>query len=275
MKKLLIITLALITAAGAFALDRVKYPVVERSEQTFTVSGEKRTFTSYDAPAFYRIRMEGDFSYYNASCSLLMPEHFDKHDVEPLQRCILTRLADYVGYGDDPKPVFNTVDDAITALTAPDTEMKEVHPLGFIPEEAEDEMLFANVNVEVARQTADFIAFSFHSQHFMGGVASEGTKYLNYDLKHGRELEIGDIVSDKALQLVIAELKAMKIWNELWDEFKAAPYIAKGFYLSDTTLLLTYPRYEISYGAMGPVEVELPLAKVDKYLTPLAKQLIK
>ena len=74
---------------------------------------------------------------------------------------------------------------------------------------------------------------------------------------------------------MIAELKAMNIWDELWDEFKAAPYIAKGFYLSDTALLLTYPRYEISYGAMGPVEVELPLAKVDKYLTPLAKQLIK
>lgn len=131
------------------------------------------------------------------------------------------------------------------------------------------------ISQKVKRNTTDFVSFVTENYIFTGGAHGTTSWYprtINVTAENPHDLTLGELFTiDDYLDKINAIIKQKvednpDIYSELWEE----PIVTKDnenrFYLTDDSLVIYFPPYELSYYAKGFIEFPIELKDLSPYL---------
>lgn len=137
---------------------------------------------------------------------------------------------------------------------------------------------FYEQNVELCRNDSNVISFCESFNEYTGGAhGMYGVEGKTFDVKSGRELQLGDILMDsegfysKATDYILQKLDE-EYGEELFPEYEETVRTDTfgenpvSWYLDDTGIVIDYALYEITPYAAGAPEVILPYDEFAAYI---------
>ncbi len=131
------------------------------------------------------------------------------------------------------------------------------------------------ITQKVKRNTDDFISFIMEHYIFTGGAHGTTSWYprtIDVTSDNPHDLNLGELFTvDDYLDKINAIIK-MKvednpdIYSELWEEPIVTKENENRFYLTDESLVIFFPPYELSYYAKGFIEFPIELKELSPYL---------
>ena len=135
---------------------------------------------------------------------------------------------------------------------------------------------FAEVNVTDLYSSEKLICFELRQYMFSGGAHGYGSlSFLNVDPSTGEELHFADLVSDtEKLKTFVENRFRLEYKIPIDDSINSTGFWFENeqFYLPETIgfsndhLIVHYNQYDIASYAAGPIELEIPLEEVKKFL---------
>lgn len=127
------------------------------------------------------------------------------------------------------------------------------------------------VSIKVLLNTPNLLSLQFYESNFTGGAhANYTTRYLNYDLRTGKQLQLSDVlIANYTEQLrPIAELKFQQVVSAM--ELSASDFefedgtftLPRNFAITRTGLLFSYDPYELGAFSMGTIAFEVPYGDI-------------
>ncbi len=161
--------------------------------------------------------------------------------------------------------------EAIRSFTLGYTELKEVYPDETIPWEA-------TIEAEVTFENRRILSMKLDSYLFTGGAHGyASTKFLNFDMNKGQEIDTQELFQDRLAFRSYAEAKFRTQENIP----EKAPINSTGFmfeqdsfYLPENIgltpkgILLLYNQYEVASYADGQIELLIPFREAKKFVSP-------
>lgn len=161
----------------------------------------------------------------------------------------------------------DTVEDAIHQFDSIAQEAKENLPAGV------KSSLY--ITQKVKRNTNDFVSFIMEHYIFTGGAHGTTSWYPRtvdvtsdnpHDLTLGELFTVDDYL-DKINGIIKNKVEANPdIYSELWEEPIVTKENENRFYLTDDSLVIFFPPYELSYYAKGFIEFPIELKELSPYL---------
>ena len=131
------------------------------------------------------------------------------------------------------------------------------------------------ITQKIKRNTNDFISFITENYTFTGGAHGstawyprtiEVTADTPHDMKLGELFMIDDYL-DKINAIIKRKIEDNPdIYSELWEEPVVTKENEDRFYLTDDSLVIFFPPYELSYYAKGFIEFPIELKELSPYL---------
>ena len=171
--------------------------------------------------------------------------------------------------GEDSIPRAKTINDAAAYFI----KVARLHAADFPDMSAE---YFAEINVSESYNSNEIISFEMHQYLYTGGAHGSGNAFfLNIDPRTGNEIPSEALFKNSIDFTAFAEKKFREsnkipsnesinstgFWFED-DHF----YLPDTMGLTETSFVLIFNQFEIASYAEGPVEIEIPLEDVKKYL---------
>jgi hypothetical protein len=125
---------------------------------------------------------------------------------------------------------------------------------------------------ELTYNKNDILSLKFSSYFYFNGAAHGNTDVdgLNINLKDGKVLAFEDVLDmkykDQIVALVKDELLNHKCKDMFFEFLKIDVYKDQVFYIKDDNLVVVYPKYDITPGVCGVVEVELDFEDIKDYI---------
>lgn len=135
---------------------------------------------------------------------------------------------------------------------------------------------FAEINVLDSYNSKELVSFQLEQFLYTGGAHGyQNTGFLNFDPQTGREISTEELFENIEAFTAFAEKKFRRAHNisenesinstGFWFEDDVF-YLPETIGVTQTNLLLIYNPYEITSYADGPIELEIPIEEVLKYL---------
>lgn len=183
-----------------------------------------------------------------------------------IQDFIISSL--YIGDEEQPSPA-SSIEEAATGFI----ETYRIENAEFPDMGAE---YFVEVTVTESFNTPDLLSLELRNYLYTGGAHGYGSViFKNYDPQTGLEWNLTDLLKDEAEFFALAEHH----FRKAHDIMTSADINSTGFWFENDTfslpesigftkenLILHYNQYEIASYAVGPIEVEIPLKKVQPLL---------
>lgn len=163
--------------------------------------------------------------------------------------------------------ISNNIEDAIYQFDSIAQEAQETLPAGV------KSSLY--ISQKVKRNTTDFVSFVTENYIFTGGAHGTTSWYprtINVTAENPHDLTLGELFTvDDYLDKINGIIKQKvennpDIYSELWED----PIVTKDnedrFYLTDDSLVIYFPPYELSYYAKGFIEFPIELKELSPYL---------
>lgn len=123
-------------------------------------------------------------------------------------------------------------------------------------------------------QIKNILGIKFTNYMYYAGAAHGNSEIvsLNINLQNGEEFEFKDVFRGKYIQhitdLVKEQLKQHRCYDSLFDLDSIRLKNTQEFYISENSLIIVFFKYEIAPGCYGPIEIELDLKKITKFINP-------
>ncbi len=99
-----------------------------------------------------------------------------------------------------------------------------------------------------------------------------------YDCETGRSIKLDDLIDNHAAVLTLVKKFALSMPDDAGINDDAIEYLEKlptSFYFTDSGMAFVFGKYEITYGTVNGVDVEVTVTDLLPYLTPTGKRLLQ
>ena len=248
------------------------------------VDGEKVSFLPKSGESMYECVNDTLFGtdvplYSAVSASVMWPVSVQGGNVKSLQDSLLSRC-----FGKNA--VGQSLDVALQnyLADAPHADVSELRPVDSIPSVGMPRVLSREVEASVLSLNENVLVYKIYNYMYEGGAHPlYFTSFVNYDIKGGRVLGVGDLFETGTDAEVIAAIKA-----NLYERYRAANdaelaeysginvedlYVTSTFYIADGYVVFHYNPYEVGPWVIGAIEVPVPAFQLEPVLTNVARDL--
>ncbi len=127
----------------------------------------------------------------------------------------------------------------------------------------------------------DFVSVVEERYIYLGGAHGNTMWYpLNIDTLQSKTVALGDLFENDGYKETLNRLINEQLeenpeeYKDLWAKPELWQSHQTDFYITDKSLVIFFPPYELSYYARGFVEFELPLKELDGYLKEEYRRLV-
>lgn len=218
--------------------------------------------------------------YSSVSASVMWPVAVQGNDVKSLQDSLMSMC-----FGKDAVGKLPDVALGDYLADAPHTDTSELKPVDSIPSSGEARIFSRDVEASILSLNEDRLVYKIYNYMYEGGAhALYFTTFLNYDIKNGRVVCLGDLFKPGTDAEVMSAIKA-----NLYELYRAANdaeleeysginveelYVTPTFYIADGYVVFHYNPYEVGPWVIGAIEVPVPVYQLDGLLTDEARDLL-
>ena len=136
---------------------------------------------------------------------------------------------------------------------------------------------FVEINIRETYNSPQLLSLEMHQYLFTGGAHGYGATFFeNFDAQTGQPLTIDELFKDKKSLVKLVEKEFRKAFEIQENESINATgfwfeddrfHLPESIGFSGSNLVMIYNQYDIASYAAGPIELEIPLKKVESYLS--------